>query len=115
MIDDKFFNLFDEGLKTVAVCSICSNRYNPMEAKIVLENSNTHLIHIKCRNCQSSTIAVIMASNLGISSVGLVTDLEADDIIKFLKARPISSNEILEIHQSLNSKEKVLIDKLINN
>lgn len=110
MMDDKFFNLFDESLKTISNCPVCNNRYNPVEARILIEKDDAHLIYIKCRNCQTAVLAVILANNLGISSVGLVTDLSSDDILRLQKAKPISSDQVIEMHQFL-TKEKVLIDQ----
>lgn len=114
MLDDRFFNLFDESLKIISCCPICNSRYSSIEAKILAEKNDAHLVYIKCRNCQTAILAVILANNLGVSSVGLVTDLNSDDILKFEKSKPISCDDVIEMHQSL-IKDKVLIDQLSNN
>ncbi len=112
MIDDKFFNLFEESLKTISYCPVCNNRYNPIEAKVLVEKNDAHLIYIKCRRCQSAILAIILANNLGISSVGLITDLESDEVLKFKAVKQINFDDAIEMHQTL-TKDKVLIDQFI--
>ena len=75
------------------------------------ERDESHLVYIKCRQCQSAVLALVSLTNLGVSSVGLVTDLSSDDVIKFKSAEPISCDEVIEAHQFL-SKNQVLIDQL---
>jgi len=110
-MEEKLFNLFNDHQALITHCPVCGLRYNPLEAKVVEEVNNAHLVHIKCRHCQGSILAVIAASALGISSVGLITDLSGDDVIKFKQAEPISFDDVIAGHQFLK-KEKALIDYL---
>lgn len=110
-MEEKLFNLFNDHQALITHCPVCGLRYNPLEAKVVEEVNNAHLIHIKCRHCQATILAVVFISSLGVSSVGIVTDLESDEIIKFKSAKPINCDDVIEIHQLLN-RQKVLIDYL---
>ena len=110
-MNEKIFNLFNNNPALITYCPVCNVRFNPIEAKVLEENQNTHLVYIKCRHCQGSILAVIAASALGISSVGLITDLSGDDVIKFKQAEPISFDDVIAGHQFLK-KEKALIDYL---
>ena len=82
-----------------------------MEVKVLRERQDAHLVYVKCRNCQTGILAVMLVNNLGISSVGLVTDLNSDDILKFIKMEQINLDEVIEIHQVL-SRQKALIDQI---
>ena len=110
-MEDKFFNLFNDNTTLITHCPVCSLRYEPLEAKILDEGSNAHLVYIKCQNCHSSILAVIMASNFGLSSVGLITDLSGDDVLKFRDVEAISYDDVIEVHQFLN-QEKVIVEYL---
>jgi hypothetical protein len=113
MIEDKFFDLFNESLKVISsYCPVCNSRYNPIEAKILEEKDDVHLIHIRCRHCQVAILALVMVNSMGVSSVGLVTDLASDEVVKFKNVAPITVDDVIEIHQVLNDK-KVLIEQLI--
>jgi len=90
-----------EGLKLISYCPLCNSQYNPMTAKILEEREDAHLIHIECRRCNSSIIALILTGGIGISSVGLVTDLTSDDVLKFKDMEEINSDDVLTLHNVL--------------
>lgn len=106
---EKLFNLFNDNPTLITHCPVCNLRYDPLEAKVIEEGENAHLVYIRCRDCHSSILAVIVSNNLGISSIGLITDLSADDVLEFKTAQPVSCDDVIEAHQFL-SKEKVLVD-----
>ena len=106
---EKFFNLFNETPTLITHCPVCNLRYDPLEAKVLEEGEDAHLVYIKCRHCQAAILALVVASSLGISSIGLITDLSGDDVLKFKATKSISCDDVIEVHQLL-SKEKVLID-----
>jgi hypothetical protein len=106
---EKIFNLFSDNPTLITHCPACNLRYDPLEARVLEEGENAHLVYIKCRQCQAAVLALIMASSLGISSIGLITDLSGDDVLQFKTTKPISCDDVIEVHQLL-SKEKVSID-----
>ncbi|MFA5029462.1 MAG: hypothetical protein WC518_01775 [Patescibacteria group bacterium] len=98
------FNRFlDDGLKIVANCPVCHYHYNPGEAKVLEENEGAHLIYLKCRRCYSAILVLIMANNFGISSVGLITDLDSHEVMKFKAAKETNSDDVLSVHQLLEN------------
>ena len=111
MKERELFNLFNDNPNLITHCPVCNLRFNPLEAKVLQEGEGGHLVYIKCRQCQGSILAVISANALGISSVGLITDLSGDDVMKFKQAEPISFDDVIAGHQFLK-KEKALIDYL---
>ena len=108
---EKIFNLFNDNPTLITHCPVCNVRYDPLEARVLEEGESAHLVYIKCRQCQSAILALIVANSLGISSMGLITDLNGDDVLKFKGAKPVNCDDVIEVHQFLN-KEKVLIDYL---
>ncbi len=110
-MEDKYFNLLNDNNTPITHCPVCHLRYDPLEAKILDEVDANHLVHIKCRHCQSAIVAVLLTNQLGVSSIGLITDLDSDDVLKFKDQPTISCDEVIEAHEFL-VKEKVLIDKI---
>lgn len=108
---EKLFNLFSDNPTLITHCPVCNLRYDPLEARILEEGENAHLVYINCKDCRSAILAVIVANNMGISSLGLITDLSADDVINLKTVKPISVDDVIEVHQKL-SREKVSIDQL---
>jgi len=103
------FGKFPEGLKIISHCPVCHFNYNPAEVRILEELDSAQLIHIKCKNCKSAIVALISINSIGISSVGLVTDLDENEIQNFREMSEISGDDVISIYQTLqNSKEGML-------
>lgn len=113
-MEDRLSNLFNDGSSLVTHCPVCNLRYDPVEARVLEESDNAHLFYIRCRHCQAAVLAVVTVSSSGISSVGLVTDLTSDDVIRFKSAKPITCDDVIEVHEQLLNKDKVLIDHFVN-
>lgn len=92
---------WDDGLKLISVCPMCDTNYNPHEAQLVGEAEDSHFLHITCQKCHHSIIALVLVSQGGISSVGLVTDLSFEDVLKFRKAEAVSVDDVLDLHTLL--------------
>lgn len=63
------------------------------------EKDGAHLIHVECNNCHSSIVAVIITGGIGVSSVGLITDLTSSDVMRFKESPPINEDEVLEAYE----------------
>lgn len=59
------------------------------------------MVHLQCQNCLGGVVALIVKGGIGISSVGLITDLTAEDVVKFKEADQITEDDCLAIHQVL--------------
>ncbi|HLD28516.1 MAG TPA: hypothetical protein VJB67_02790 [Patescibacteria group bacterium] len=91
----------DEGIKIISRCPVCHYNYNPVEAKVLEENDLAHLIYIKCRRCRSAILALIMTSGYGISSVGLVTDLDSHEVNQIKELSVVSGEDVLSVFKAL--------------
>lgn len=96
---------FDEGVKLISYCPLCESSYNPQEAKILGEKDDSHLLHIQCGNCSNAIIALVLISSVGVSSVGLVTDLRHDEVNRFKEAPAVSTDDVIEVHDALQNEE----------
>jgi hypothetical protein len=90
-----------EHLRLISYCPLCNTHYNPGEANILEEKDGTHLIHIECRRCKSSIVAVVITGGIGVSSVGLITDLTAEDVRKFKNKGSVSEDDVIEAYQRI--------------
>ena len=99
------FGSLPEGISLISMCPICNTKYNPVQVKILEERDDAHLIFIVCKNCGSGVVAVVMNGGFGVTSLGLITDLSADDILKFKDVDEIGTDDVLELHKFLESKK----------
>ncbi|MAF24157.1 hypothetical protein CL634_01020 [bacterium] len=99
------FHLFNEGIKVVSNCPVCSARYQNNRALVIQEKQDAHLVYLKCRRCQTAVLAVILTNSLGVSSVGLVTDLGCDEVLRYKDAKPLSTDDVIDVHQLLTKED----------
>ena len=103
---------FDEGVKLISYCPLCETSYNPQQARVLGEKEDSHLLHIQCGRCSNAIIALVLISSVGVSSVGLVTDLAYDEVNRFKEAKAISTDDVIEAHHLLQN-ESMLFDRLL--
>jgi hypothetical protein len=97
-------------------CPICGREYNSKTAKLFLEEKNAHLVHITCPVCYSYFMAIIMEMGRGTSTLGMITDLSYDDLIRLRGKRPMELDETLEACQYIEKiSSNKFSKKIINN
>lgn len=91
-----------DGLRVIAACPLCEERYTPLQASVIAAREGAHLLHLECRNCGGAVVAAIRNDQVGVSSIGLLTDLTSDDVVKFVDARgPATADDVLDLHSVL--------------
>lgn len=103
---NRFSQLFEdnmENLRVISTCPICNARYHSAELRVLEEKSDAQLVYIQCRKCRASVLAVVLANHLGVSSVGLVTDLSGDDVLKFRRQPVVSVDDVIDLHLQLQA------------
>lgn len=98
---------FDEGVKLISYCPVCEASYNPQEARVIGEKEDSHLLHIRCGSCANAIIALVLISAVGVSSVGLVTDLSFDEVNYFREASAITTDDVIDTHDLLNNETEL--------
>lgn len=96
--------IWNEGLRLVSYCPVCETRYNPMQARILGQDGETHLLHVRCRKCHNSILALVLVNQVGASSVGLLTDLTYDDVIRFRSHESVSIDDVIDAHAFLEER-----------
>ena len=98
-------NQIQESLKLMNQCPVCQGHYSEKDAKILEEKAGVNLIHITCPHCYNHILAVVIVSQLGMSTVGMVTDLTADDVKRLYTWQSVSEDEVLDFHQILKTNQ----------
>lgn len=105
---------FQQGLKLVSYCPLCEHKYDVTSAKIIDEREDAQLLHITCNTCSASVLAVILMNHVGVTSVGLVSDLNTHEVLKFKDLKPIADDELLDLHTFLETNEPQELLKKFN-
>lgn len=82
-------------------CALCNASFTPQEVSVIGEGDRTQLLHVSCNHCASSIVLLLLMSELGSGSVGLITDLTEADVHQFKDAEPISTDDVLDLYRFL--------------
>lgn len=89
-------------VKLISACPLCQASYDPLQARLLGEKEENRLLHIECANCGNALLALVLVSGSDVSSVGLITDLSADDVVRFRASDPVSADHVLAAHALLS-------------
>jgi len=92
----------ESALKILSNCPVCGFTYKSGSAKSFASKQNASFMHITCGNCKSYFVAIVMMLGKGTSTVGVITDLNFEDVKKLHKASPISIDELIEGRKTIN-------------
>ena len=95
-------------------CPLCQSAYAENGIRLVGEQGVTRLFHCSCEQCGRAMLAVVLEASGVVSSVGVVTDLEAADAKRFHDAPAISVDECLRFHVQLEEESRALCHALLN-
>lgn len=103
---------FDDNMQLVTRCPFCSAEYDLDGAEVIGEENDATMVYITCTDCESSIVAIVAMSGLGIVSLGLVTDMTAEDTKRFNATKQVSSDDLLDIYETLEKDRTKAYKKL---
>ncbi|HEU0051077.1 MAG TPA: hypothetical protein VFQ60_03415 [Patescibacteria group bacterium] len=98
--------------RILAQCPLCQAAYQQGEVHLLGERGSTQLFHCSCKSCGYSVLAVVLENSGWVSSVGLVTDLEVRDAIRFQSFSSITTDECIEFHRELEGKSREFCERI---
>ncbi len=102
---DKFPYFSNEDVKIIAYCPFCDADLNPVKARIIETNEDMQLVHIQCNKCSTFILALLMKTANGLTSVGMITDLNFNDVAKFKEVSSLSADQIINLHKTFSKKD----------
>lgn len=98
-------NPIQEQIRLLQQCPVCKGQYDAKQARILEDRGEAHLVHITCPHCQNAILAVIVSSPIGMSSVGMMTDLNEADVKRLRRRGALTEDEVLNFHSFLVDKK----------
>ena len=92
----------------LAHCPLCQVAYQEKEVRLVGEKGATKLFHCTCRACGHAMLALILESQGSLSTVGVVTDLEVQDALRFRDSQAITDDDCIRAHQIVEQESREL-------
>ncbi len=90
-----------ENLKALVHCPVCDKEYRPVKMLLLSQEEKRSTLHLTCEACGASTLVYVSLSPMGVVSLGVLTDLEQTEARNLFQKAPISSDEVLQVHQFL--------------
>ncbi len=94
----------DKTLGFIQDCPVCDKQFEMDGVEILKQKDNASLVHITCTKCLSSVLAVVLMTEMGTSSIGILTDLEPQDVLK--QKQTISHDHVLDLHLLLQQQKE---------
>lgn len=95
-------SFLENGLQLIKQCPLCQQEYTKASFQVIEKNDETRLVHLTCEKCAQGMIAMFLYTRLGVSSIGILTDLNAQEVGSLRKREMFSENDILDFHNYLN-------------
>jgi len=106
-------SFFDEGIKLISFCPLCQAKQEKMAVNILDKNETARLVHLECQSCNTAILALIMVSAAGLNSLGMITDLSADEVLKFKETDALEADDLLDFYQ-MQKKNKFWLNELLD-
>ena len=89
-------------MKFLGNCPICNTKFKSQKASLIEEMGNTEMVYAECQKCASSVILGISKNAPGlVTTVGMLTDMNREDIDRIRDFPPLTSDDVLEVHKYL--------------
>lgn len=84
-------------------CPMCNEKFNDNDLEIIREIEDGLIAYSTCAKCGVGMVAKLSLMPQGFVGVGVLTDLNRDEVMLVKENKPVSAEEVLNI--------KILTDK----
>lgn len=88
-------------------CPSCGTRLH--NGKMLEGQDEAQLSHYQCEECLHYCLALVFQTQVGISSVVMITDLNFEDVVRLRGGDPITPDDVLDLHEMLQHKQSALL------
>ena len=90
-------------MKLMRECPVCSEEYEDDAVNVIEDTITSSMIHVTCESCQNAILALVLATPVGMSTIGILTDQSADDYERTEELGPVSEDTVLDLYRCLSS------------
>jgi len=102
-------------LRGLGRCPVCHVQNDLKEVKVINEKMPEMLLIHHCPHCQSNVLFCLMTESWGIGTVGVVTDLQANEVGSYFltNGRGLNENTLLDYYQLMHLNQHSVVDKIL--
>ena len=90
--------------KLVSACAVCDKKRTPIDVKVIGSREDASLVHATCRRCGSATLSLVVERGVAATTLGIATDLSAEDVGRLRNNAPVSVDDVIDLHTYLARK-----------
>lgn len=90
-------------LDPVTKCPFCSTAYDGERLRTLKRSEGREVLHATCQQCFRAMFYTIERFEQHIACVGLFTDCDAQDAVRFMSRKRLSLDDVLVAHSILKS------------
>lgn len=87
--------------KLMRECPVCGTDYQDDAFHILSEADDLATVHVTCESCDNAIMALFAVTPMGMSTVGIITDLSPDDYDVMESLNTISEDDVLDFHSCM--------------
>ncbi len=99
--------------RLIVECPHCHTTYTEETVTLVRDEGERQLFHCACPSCKRSMIAFIRDHEGWISTMGVVTDLDAADAVRLAVRSPVDADECIHAYQYISQQSQNLCQILL--
>ncbi len=93
-------------LDPVTRCPFCAVSYDGERLRTLKKDGRKEVLHATCLQCFRAMFYTIERFEQNISCVGIFTDCDAQDALRFMSRKRISPDDVLSVHLALEKMTK---------
>lgn len=99
--------------KVMRECPVCTTAFDAEQIRTVESTTGSHVLHVTCITCSNSLIFLVGSTQLGIGLIGMVSDLDFHDSVRFRRKESLTEDDLIECYQALG--EVSVLRQLLGN
>ena len=96
-------SIINSSLRLIKQCPVCSTKYVSRKVQIIDYAESGVLLHFSCPTCFSSLLANVTEMPFGLVGSAMLTDLQAEEVLKFKNKEKVTSDDVLDVYERLES------------
>lgn len=93
--------------KFLGKCPICNTKFASSGVSTLEKNGDLQTLYAECEKCGSSVVLGVLRSGHGlVTTVGMLTDMIREDIVRMAGLPPLTSDDVLEAHTYFEKNDK---------
>lgn len=90
-----------ENLQSLVRCLSCNKSQHAKKMIVLEEQDKKTVLHAVCDDCGGASLIHLSVGQMGVVSLGMMTDLEQSEARRLYQGNPVSTDDVFLAHQTL--------------